>query len=598
MAIIPPVDPNATVDPNSPIAPATGTLGTLFQSFYGTLSAGVQQEIWVGYLNQNNLPLDAQIPSDAVNVNNFCAYAGVPTMPPNSGIYSVIFQGLFSHLSADAQQQLWLTYLTNNGLSLTNPPTDAASVNRFLASVGASPIPPTTGDYARILQGFFGAETPEQQQLIYAQYLVNNNLSFTTPPPTDSKSLQNFVFYCSGVYLSENYDEMQSPEEIQKREIMSATFETCLQMLFNLQDTISTSGETLIFYGNWQQMYTTALTSVPTYVGGSPIAPDTTATDPTKFTFGYNNVSVDQIGQWFAQQYSNQVNNTFVLTSAPVDATVQAPVVSGFFAGHTLPVQIQYAVTLTIQANGHPTGTNTLSSTPGTITLQTQIVSVNNQPYTDPNPVPMGSVKSIAIPAGVSPNASSSNNFSLIQQAFDGAFLTDPNSFYKTLTNIPDGSLAYGISGSPTEVSFPATDLHIPITGFTDTDHINAGNYQVDVLPTFSPSNFSVSTNVNPPTTPNYVTIPWIDNSVASPTATTSSGTGAVANDDSKARAELNSRDQQYVEDLRGYRQEVQNLAQGLQANLDNSNQSVTDQADLMTSILDSIKAVMGSIFK
>lgn len=595
MAVIPPVDPNATVNPDFPIAPTSGIYGTLFQSFYGTLSDGVQQEIWVGFLNENGLSLAQPVPTDALTVNNFLGYAGVPTMPPNDGIYSLIFEGVFGHMSLDAQQQLWFTYLTGIGANYAKPPTDAASVNQFLTAIGAQTLPPISGDYARIMQAFFGngagGMSLEDQQVVFANYLIQNNLSFTTPPPTDSTSIENFMKYVGAVFKSQQF-EIQSPEEVQKREIMSKTFDSVLNMLFNLQDTISVTGKTLIFYGNWQQEYTQAITRVPTYVGGSDNNVKVDTSDPTKFTFGYNNTSVDDIGQWFAQQYVSKVNNTFEL-AAPIDATV--PAGSNLFGD--IDLHIRYGIVATIQANGQTSGN--LSQTAGTITLQAKIISIDGKAYDDPNAVTLFTAQ-VPIPSEVQTQAinSTNNNFSNIQTAFNNAFTT----FYNDINQpnvIPSGPL-YGFvnDDGDNKIFLPAVDFNDPNDPFNQPHHIDAGTYTVSELPTFNAQTLAASSNASTPPAASPMGLPWVHNTVAAPTANTTEGDGAIANADSKARAEMNSRNQQFIENLRGFRKSVQSKAQALQGSLDQARQAVTNQADLLNSILDSLKSIIASIFR
>ncbi|MBS0637823.1 MAG: hypothetical protein JSS12_09950, partial [Verrucomicrobia bacterium] len=71
-----------------------------------------------------------------------------------------------------------------------------------------------------------------------------------------------------------------------------------------------------------------------------------------------------------------------------------------------------------------------------------------------------------------------------------------------------------------------------------------------------------------------------------------------LSDSNAKTRGEINSRDQQYIENVRSKRQVVQDQQSALQSNLDQSRQTLSQQTDLANSIIDSLKGLIAAIFR
>lgn len=78
-------------------------------------------------------------------------------------------------------------------------------------------------------------------------------------------------------------------------------------------------------------------------------------------------------------------------------------------------------------------------------------------------------------------------------------------------------------------------------------------------------------------------TIAWTKNTTSDP--------------DSKARAEVNARLQQYIENIRSNRQVVANIATQIQNTLSQAKDSISNTGNLLSSILDSLKGIASAIF-
>jgi len=599
-------------------SPPTGSFyATVMQAAFSTFSESEQQRIWVWFLQSNGytttVPAD-DAPTHALFVqhlmrtilNNEHILIDIPQLPeivpPTSGFFGSLFQvfdgvvlpdpqnnNLPGPLSPIALQKIWVRFLLERNTITPNPvdgPTQTAFTNYVLATLqnlilqqGAysdyAPLqPPTTGVYGDIMQAFFSGMSLQQQQAVWVQFLANNH--FTGVVPTDVNTQQDFQKYVGAVFNNLQRNQL-SLHEIVKRDIMLKTFETLLAMLLSLQDAIGVQSRNLIFYGTWQQEYTAMMTRVPTYVG----QPDDTVhvpatvdenTDFSRFTFGYNNISVEDIAKWWSYNSLVGVNEPFKMSSM---ATIDIYSADGQEKLDTVP---QFELTYTPQ-NG---------STPGKIEWHVNTIGDSITISVPDNPdfpfiffhdetvatsvVPVGDFVEIPLQPALSTfpnNAQSSlkNGIQSYMTAFKEAFTeawngTDPNNLTASLASVNVTNLA-AINIDPNSV-----------TG-------------------------TRGARTNPDTSANSaLEIPWLYGYVAPQGTDTKSVKGRLSDSDSKLRAEVNARDQAYIEGIRARRKVVQDQAQQIQSTLDSSRQSVSDQADLLTSILKSVHSMIQSIFR
>lgn len=71
----------------------------------------------------------------------------------------------------------------------------------------------------------------------------------------------------------------------------------------------------------------------------------------------------------------------------------------------------------------------------------------------------------------------------------------------------------------------------------------------------------------------------------------------STSDSDTKRRGEFNARDQQFIENIRSNRQVVQDMAQTQQNNLSTTQTAIQDITNLMTSMIDGWRSMIGSIF-
>lgn len=597
--------------------PAGSFYDTVFQAAFGSLPDSQKQRIWVWFLYNNNFtttPPPDDAPTNTLFVQHIMRTiindnlpVNIPQLatlvPPTSGFFGSLMQ-LFNgvlvpdpdnnnvptSLSPLELQKIWVRFLLERNTTTPNAsdgPTQTAFTEYVLATLenlvlqqGAysdyPPLqPPTTGPLGDTMQSYFGGLSLQQQQAVWVQFLVNNH--YTPPPPNTLAVLQDFQTYANAVFGAMQRNQA-SQDEIKKRTIMSNTFDVLLQMLLSLQDSIGVQSRNLIFYGTWQQEYTSMLTRVPTYVG----QPDDTVhvpatvdadTDYTTFTFGYNKISVDDIARWWAYNSLVGVNQPFVMSSMAT-INIYDPATNKLV--QTVP---QFELTYTPQNGSTPGRIEWVVNSPAT----TATISVPNNPnniffgYHDEtlttSVAATGDYVDVALQPALSTFSGSGaqsglkNGIQSYMTAFETAFATawnstDPNNLQASLASVNVANLA-AINVDPNSV-----------TG------MQGARSQTD-------------TSAN-----SALELPWSYGYVAPPGTDTKSVKGQLSDHDSKLRAEVNARDQAYIENIRSRRKIVQDQAQQIQTNLDSSRQTVSNQADLMTSILNSLRGIFQSIFK
>lgn len=171
---------------------------------------------------------------------------------------------------------------------------------------------PTTGAYGSVMQAYFGAMTDNEKQRVWDSFLTHVGLP---DAPADTSKLDEFLQFVEGTagYMQQN---VVSPHEIEKRLALIEAINFVLSILNTLQDTVAVQSQDMIFLAKLQQEYTKMLTKTPVYVG-APTKPTYSATDPTKFTFGYNDISVDDIAGYMA----SGDDTDFVVTNAIENST-------------------------------------------------------------------------------------------------------------------------------------------------------------------------------------------------------------------------------------------------------------------------------------
>lgn len=127
------------------------------------------------------------------------------------------------------------------------------------------------------------------------------------------------------------------------------------------------------------------------------------------------------------------------------------------------------------------------------------------------------------------------------------------------------------------------------LTAF-NTAFVNSWNTQI--APAYQNS---TPGSTQDPTT--LINVQWLHTYVT-PAGSTDQNEQRRGDAESKARGEINARNQQYIENIRSLRDVVQNAAKQVESNLSQTKESISQQSDLLTSILESLKNLISAIFR
>lgn len=157
---------------------------------------------------------------------------------------------------------------------------------------------PASGFYSTVMGSYFGYLDAQQKQDLWAQFLQKNGLT-TNPSDTDPAAQAAFISYIQTNYSDNNVLGL-SPEEVDKRRIMFDAFSIVLRMMTMLQNTVTEQSRTVLFLAKWQEQYTKLMGRVPTYVALPTNAPTIDLINPSRYTFGYNDISLQDIADYVA----------------------------------------------------------------------------------------------------------------------------------------------------------------------------------------------------------------------------------------------------------------------------------------------------------
>lgn len=428
-----------------------------------------------------------------------------------------------------------------------------ASINPF------QPLPPAVGtSYGNIMDAFFSTLSEAEKQAIWVNFLAANNLTDPVPPGSE----QLFYTYINQLLASQQIlvpvakNDKLSPEEIKKRNIMFGVLNSVLSMLLSLQNTVTVEAGSIAVHGKWQKEYTDMLTRVPNYVGGEDStnhAIDVNAANPdwSQFTIGYDGISVQDIAEWWAQKRIDGSGATFSLSSIQTMGLSQAQ------NGTTLIKNYW-----------------TLDFTPTSLQVNFQSVGTGANPFFN-GPFTYAVYN---IPTGANFDASVAN----VENAFK-TYWNDLGLYFGTLQFQEQFFVQPYLNSLPSATTFSTTSTDlleqaklIQSQIFTQSTTVPTAANRANLFALLKPYTYSAPSSVTQATDP-------LRN---------------LSDSNAKSRAEINSRDQQYIENIRSKRQVVQDIQSALQSNLDQSRQTLSQQTDLLNSIIDSLKGLLSSIFR
>jgi len=446
----------------------------------------------------------------------------------------------------------------------------------------------TVNSIKDIMGAFFSTLAQDEQDKVWKNFLVNKGLDPTlTPAAAPSTYVSEFVDYAQGVYDRLLTEYNLSPDEVKKRQIMFMIFDLSLTMLKAIQNSIAVTANNMIISSKWQDEYTKMLTRVPIYTAQPSEKMRIDLTDPAKCTFGYNDINVQDMAQYIVNQanlsaaaaggttgakevdfaMSTEPNNTFEELNGnrppgTLAAWIKISNVITTFRLHISPEDGKGYVE--IQETAHVELHNSLPNPDynfsGTKTLRDVKIEFDYSPTTSSDSF-ASTVKTVA-----------DDTLTVIKNSFD---LTDPSNpqFLPKVINLGNGSEDFWF-GSPS---------------FHNALYNGDGWYVKATGTPMSPNGAKIYSN-------NFF-IPW---RYKQPYADPGTDTGQKdANKmEESHRAETNSLLQQYLETIRAKRQSVRDRATTLQSSLDQTRESMSQQSNLLTSIVDTMKDILGSIFR
>lgn len=468
---------------------------------------------------------------------------------------------------------------------------------------------PVSGTYGSILQAYFGQIGAKDKQNLWNSFLKEEGLSAN---PTDSSKAGDFL-----VFVQENASTQSttlSPGEIAKRQIMVNTFKSVLAMLSTLQNTVAVQAKSLLFLSKLQQQYTQMLSQVPVYTP-EPTKTWVVSTDPDKFTFGYNNISVSDISTYLANSQVTSGSSTFQLQTNSV-TNQTASLVPGRNGGVVLnpgdQVNLQYNFS---SSGGFPQVQIVLANQ---TTSQSAVISVYNGALVTTN----------------SKEAWASAFSSIIMQSLQvvtqvySNFVGDthaelPPTYSSNYPNYPyTVTTVYGDLSS-NDYIFQASegDGNNLLTGIVGSWHAIQTSQQVVTRFSADPDDIAITTEPGPSYSAQNMQfgslyIPWEYSTNDLPEAITYTyGTGtqehvitgiasidtqkqqAITNQQQKI-GEKNAQLQQFIQTITANKQIAQNQASTQQNSLNSVQQSVSNQNNLLTTIIQTMQGLITSIFK
>jgi hypothetical protein len=189
------------------------------------------------------------------------------------------------------------------------------------------------------LNGFYGQMSSEEKTDLWNQFLLNNSLSSN---PTDLSALkQPFVDFINGLQAKKGAYEAQttsSPNATIQAGIFNAVMASLQKMLNASEGVVINAAATLNIYSKWQEIYTEEMTRAPN-ISAVPASQISTSkqttlqlpagTDPSKwdlttYTFGYDNISLQDVIKWaygtLTSKANTQTSVTFGNPTSPMGA--------------------------------------------------------------------------------------------------------------------------------------------------------------------------------------------------------------------------------------------------------------------------------------
>lgn len=331
---IPAVGSNESTGPATTTLEATGPYRNLLNAFLPGISTAAAQAVWQNFL------IYYEYSSDPANTNNLAIGQFVdmlraqnPNSYPTTGAFADLLYAFLGSNAPIAQlQNAWNQFLTTYGYSF-NPADTTTTINecvQVLQEIAPNTAYPTSGPFATLINAFLGNSLgPAALENSWRTFLSNYGYT-ANPSATDTQALNNLTQFLEAVAV-ETQRYSASPTASQQNQIIFSTFNSLLQFLTNVQNTIAVQSHTLLNAGTLEQNYTKMMTSVPTYTSTAPTdwtiptalstsstPSSSSASDQTlaqEWKLGYNNITVAQVCDWMAEGFATAQPETFTITN-------------------------------------------------------------------------------------------------------------------------------------------------------------------------------------------------------------------------------------------------------------------------------------------
>ncbi len=397
---------------------------------------------------------------------------------------------------------------------------------------------PTTGPYSSFMDSFFGYLDTVEQQALWTSFLEKNSLT-TNPADSDLVTQAKFMSF-----VQSTYTDMQqlsvSPSEAVRRHLMFSVFDIIILLMQKMQVSATEEGGLIRFLGKMQEVYTQMMSRVPIYIGGSANSGHIDWTDPSKFTLGFNDITMQELLQ-------------FVLT------TGQTAVFDSY---------------LTTNKNA-----------------KTGLIVVENGQKTYFTDITGYSIS-------ITPNLQSGDiHFELKDRTTTGNGITVPTSWY----TVVDGTVDTGLPlDKQVNQAFDILKALRPImdekanlpTSAVALDAATNGQYDAAQVQWWINNRRGKLIADNTPYIPQNSQFNLVYNPQSS------EDDRVDQNASSQKREQKNSVLQQYIENLRSKRETLRNQSDGVNTILETSKQSIKGSAGILNSIIQQMKNILDSVFK
>ena len=468
-----------------------------------------------------------------------------PIAFPDSNTYRVLLQSYFPRDSEERKQELWETFLQTYGYTINPSNTDELAKGRwvtFLNEIDKKPVP-TTGFYADTLDEILGTTlSASEKQAIWERFLARMNYTFN-PGSADQAAEVEFIKFLQQL-LVETYYEGSSPSENTKRGILLDTFSLIISLLSLLQGTVRVHSDSLIFFSKMQETLTKLMAKTIVYTDSpDPIKGwNVNKTNLDEWKLGYP-VSIKDICNFTATSIKEGQSQDFIFTNktATNDSTY-----------------------MTVTFTSNPAGFDD-TTTPGGEIIPGNPNGVGMEiQFFVRDPPPPGSIDFLFMNHSVTMDLTDLQALSVehISEKLQTAWLALYEGRDETLSDV-----ATTYSYPPLYTGSPSTDL-TNYTGVTNT---------AEAITNFLQQNTVLGLIKFP--SPG-ITIPY-----------TGSANAAI-------RGEVNTRMQQYIENLRSQRDAWKNRQKVIEGQLDRDKEGVAQLGNFISSIHESIRNLLSGIFR